>query len=265
MTESNTTRWAIPFAVSYSKLGLIIRFIKNNDGATRFVPLKTIYNLTSINHQLLKANTSFCQITGILEGDPEKGYKLTSRGAAYAEALTLDKPELIKKTTLEIIKNSHLNDLKTFVDTEGDKVTKEGFFKNVKNKGNISDGKRFGQMPPAYSTGTGTLLEMFAKAELLPTKLIEDINSAQNKTQKSPPSKPKKSSTKSQSDKKTKSKGSETPQISQDTYDLQSNTFLIKINKKIESDELDLIKSQIDGFLKFVEKKITSEPNQKSE
>jgi len=167
MSEEPNERWAIPFSVGYSNLVKIIRFIKNNNGSSKHVPLKTLLNLSSINSGTIKQNLSFSEITGITEGDSEKGYKLTAKGSAYADALTMDKPEPIQKSTLEIIENSHLNDLKTFVTTEGEKLSKTDFFKFVKSKANISDGPRFGNMPPTYSTGTGALFDMFSKACLM--------------------------------------------------------------------------------------------------
>jgi len=53
----------------------------------------------------------------------------------------------------------------------------------------------------------------------------------------------------------------EIPLGSTESFNLQSNSFSMVISKKIEQDEFELIKSQIENFIKFVEKKIsTSNP-----
>lgn len=88
-------------------------------------------------------NLSFFTITGILESDNGKGYKLTGKGSEYADAITMDKPELIKKTTLEIIENSHLKDLKIFIESEGSSLQRQDLFKFVKTRANVSDGDRY--------------------------------------------------------------------------------------------------------------------------
>jgi len=201
MSDESNSRWALPYAIGYSNFVKIIRHIKNNNAASKYIPLKTILNLASINPQVIKQNISFCEITKIIEGDFEKGYKLTGKGAAYAEALTLEKDELIKKTSLEIIENSYLKELKVVVETEGTKITRADFYKAVKNIGNVSDGKRFGNMPPAYSTGTGTLLEIFVKAELIPNELLSTASNTQNKNSKNSASKSTKNSPKQSSKK----------------------------------------------------------------
>jgi len=259
MNEEKTPRWAIPFGLGSEKLLKILRYIKQKNGNTNYVSMESILTLTSINSQSIRNNISFFTIVGILEGDHEKGFKLTDKGSKLVSSTINGKPEDVKNALLEIIKTSHLNDLKDFIETEGSGISKPSLFNFVKDRGNITDGDRFGNMSAVYSSGTVGLLELFEKAELIPQNLLSK-SSPKPSNQKTPP-KPKP---------KPKQKPEQKPELKQKTdniipssesHNLQSNTFSISISKKIEKDELDLIKSQITGFLQFVEKKISNSDN----
>lgn len=248
--ETESSRWAVPFGVGYEKLIKIIRYVYQKKRDTNFVPVDSILTLTSINKDSIKSNLSFLKIIHVLDGDNSNGYKLTTIGTRYAKALSMTDAEEIKQSSLEIIQNSHLNDLKHFIENEGAALTKESLYKFIKSRARISDGDRFGEMPAVYSTGASALLYIFTKAGLINTEILHHRTtpkpgtpSSTKKVKKSPKlaAIPKQVST--------------INEIKEDVHSLVSNSFSITIKKNIDPDEIQLIKSQIDNFIKFIEKK----------
>jgi len=254
MSEEKIPKWAIPFGVGSEKILKILRYIKQKNGDTKYVPLDSILTLTSINSQSVRNNITFFTIVGILEGDSEKGFKLTDKGTKLVSSTISGKSEDVKKALLEIIENSHLKDLKDFIETEGNGVTKIALFNFVKDRANISDGDRFGNMGAVYSSGTMGLLELFDKAGLIPQNTLSKSSPRSTNQKQSPKSKssPKSKQTKQQPIGEIRSS---------ESHNLQSNVFSISINKKIEKDEFELAKSQITSFLQLVEKKISDTHN----
>lgn len=248
MSESaEEGKWKIPYGVSYAKLTKIIRLLLQKKADSSPVPTDSITTITNMSKNFLSSNLSFFKSVGILEGDNDSGYQFTELGTKYAKALSLDNDAEIKKHTLEFISKSHLNELKIFLETEGNDVTKDKIFKVIKTNAKIKDGTYAGNMPQKTSVGSNALLSIFNKAGLI-TDQITNEKLTKNGTPKIS-NQPKKKAKKSESD-----SGSLEPQGKY--FSLGSGNFSVKISKEIDLNELEFIQTQISSLTEFAKKRI---------
>lgn len=256
LSTSEDGKWKIPYGVSSDKLTKILRFILQKHGDKNFVSVDSILPLASMAKNFLSANLSFFKSVGILEGDNAQGYKLTELGGKYATAISMEKDQDIQKCTLEIIKNSYLNDLNLLIESEKDTITSDNLYRFIKTNARVSDGPFTGNMNQHSSTGAFVLLNMFEKSGILPKGIIEAVSS--KKEGKSTPS-----------SKQKKIRGEDLSDEKKDTdnyFTLKSEMFSISISKKIDPSELEYTKKQIDALFDFVKDKIESDtPHQNLE
>jgi len=244
MSESvEEEKWRIPYGVSYDKLIKIIKLLRQKKADSSPVTIDSIVSLVNMPKAFLSTNLSFFKSVGILVGDNDSGYQFTELGTKYAKALSLDDNEEIKKYTLEFVSKSHLNELKIFIETEGDEVNKDKILKVIKTNARIKDGIHAGNMPEKTSIGSNSLISILNKSGLLSSEITNE-----KITPKSSPSKSK--------GKKTES-GSDSLEPQGDNFSLGSGNFSVKISKKIDLSELDFIQTQISSLLEHAKKRIT--------
>lgn len=247
MSESvEEVKWRTPYGVSYAKLTKIIRLLLQKKADSSAVPTNSITTIANMSKNFLSTNLSFFKSVGILNGDNDSGYQFTELGTKYAKALSLDNDAEIKKHTLEFVSKSHLNELKIFLETEGDDVTKDKIFKVIKTNAKIKDGTFSGNMPEKTSIGANTLLSIFNKAGLITDQIINKKLVRSDTPKISNPPKKK--------DKPESDSGSLEPQGKY--FSLGSGNFSVKISKEIDLNELEFIQTQISSLTEFAKKRI---------
>lgn len=247
MSDKNDLKWNIPYGISYEKLTKIVRVLLQKKGDINEVSLDTLIQLTSLLKNYLSTNLSFLKSINIVCGDNIEGYKLTELGKKYVDALHFEKDEDIKKYSLELITESHLNDLKIYIETEESKLSKDGILKFIKKNARIADGASAGNMPKQSSQGAHTLMEIFNKAGIISAEILSTQMLSKSSINSKPAKKKNIGST-------NKNKNEIKPK--EDNFTLSSDSFSIQISKKIDLNDLEFIKSQILALFEHVKKKI---------
>lgn len=254
MSEQESNKWNIPYGITYEKLSKILKGLHQKKGDLNKVSFDSILSLSGLHKNFLSTNLSFLKSINTIEGDNSEGYKITDLGKKFADALYLDKEEDIKNCLIELITKSHLNDLKIYIETEGDSLSKDGILKFIKRNARISDGPATGNMPKSSAQGAYALIDMFNKAKII-TDELTNIRSQV-----------KPASSKSTKEKRTNKKDTHQSELTnQDSFTLGSDTFSIQINKKISKDDFEFIKNQIMSWFDYVKKKIDNNNSEQTE
>lgn len=243
------TKWKIPYGITFDKLSKIITLILTKKGDTTKLDLKSFVPLTGISENFVSSNLSFLNDIKVIEGD-NQGFKLTQKGIDFANALSMDDKEKIKTVSLELILESHLNDLKVLIENQGEEITKEKLYKFMKTKAKIK-GESLSDMPTNSSTGINTILSWFAKIGLLTNELA---NSKISGT----PGKKRPQGTKS---KPQSTRGETKGRISKDgsgSFVLNTDHVSLSISKNIELDDLEFVKKQVELLFEHAKTKINS-------
>ena len=201
--------------------------------------------MTSLPKNFLSTNLSFLKSVNIVCGDNTEGYKFTELGKRYVDALYLEKDGDIEKCSLELITNSHLNDLKIHIETEESEISKDSILKFIKRNARIFDGASAGNMPENSSRGAHTLMEIFNKAGIISDEILSTRISSKPSINSKPAKK-----------KKTSSANKNKTKPEEDNFTLNSDNFSIRISKKIDSNELEFIKSQVLSLFEMLERKL---------
>lgn len=256
MTETiEESRWKIPYGIPFGKLSKIIQLILRKDGDKSTLTIESILPAADLARNFLSSNLGFLNSVNIIEGD-NASFKLTKTGIDLARALSLGNNEDIKKFSLAIISQSHLNDIKILIENEGDSITKEKLLKLIKTNAKIS-GDSISVMAKTSKVGANALLTWFSEIDLLSKEI------ANAKIQGESTGKNDKSVKSLKGQKNARSSLDSTRKIKGEDFVLNTDKFSLTIDRNMGSDEIELAKKQVEMLFDHVKNKIStdSDPN----
>lgn len=248
MSEVNEeTKWKIPYGITFEKLSKIIQLILRKEGDKKNLSLDAILASADLARNFLSSNLSFLNSIGIISGD-NSGFKLTNVGSNFARALSLDNVADIKKISLEIIGDSHLNDIKILIENEGESIQKEKILKLIKTNAKIS-GNSVAEMPKTSKAGVNALLQWFNKIELIPDQIITTRIETKSDNKKS---------VKNMEKQPVDAKSNTNIIKGTGNFILNTNNISFEISSNIDLDELELAKKQVEMLFDHAKRKTQS-------
>lgn len=170
-------RWALPENMSYNRLVMTVKVLLVSKADRREVEADNLAKKVGVVTNTVKRGLSFLQSVGIVESSGKNRYRLTVTGVPYAEAHMNDDTSQITQLTLNVIEQSHLNELAIVIRTNKNLTLKE-IYKRIKTFGRYPDGKGPGNMHGPVATGALTVIRLFVDAGLLDKDVL--VSAAKN-------------------------------------------------------------------------------------
>ena len=179
MDSDRDGRWPIPVGVKYETFVKIPKALHQQGADSKPIAPDKLAGLMSINRHTVRGNLVFLASVGMAKRKKPRLYRLTARGIKYAKAHVAGDAKAIKRSSLDMIKKSHLRSLLDMLDTGSPEQGE--IYAWIKAKGRYPDGRGTGGMHPPTGTGARTLLRIFADAGLVPVEMAGESRSVQRK------------------------------------------------------------------------------------
>ena len=163
----NKAPWRIPTNIGYDKFILINKALYQQRADVKPISLEKLASLTSLSKKTLVYSVSFLKSVGILEELESHECKLATFGKDYTKAHFSEDRTLLESTSVQLIKNSHLQALEDRLKINKNMDLKE-LYLSIKTLGRLGSGSGISGMSAPYAAGAKTILHIFKDANLIP-------------------------------------------------------------------------------------------------
>ena len=146
MDSDRDGRWPIPVGVKYETFVKIPKALHQQGADSKPIAPDKLAGLMSINRHTVRGNLVFLASVGMAKRKKPRLYRLTARGIKYAKAHVAGDAKAIKRSSLDMIKKSHLRSLLDMLDTGSPEQGE--IYAWIKAKGRYPDGRGTGGMHP---------------------------------------------------------------------------------------------------------------------
>ena len=159
-------KWILPTNMSYDRFIITVKSLLVSKADQKTVEVEELTKNIGVVIKTVRQCLSFLENVGVVEFSGRDQCSLTAIGMSYADAHMKENIDQIQRVTLEIINQSHLNDLANVIKINKN-ITRNDLYKRIKTFGKYPDGKGAGKMHPPVTAGATIVLRLFEDAGLL--------------------------------------------------------------------------------------------------